>query len=44
VYDIEVKVIEAPVCELLLADRLDFVAFVEGIPELADEEEFFTLD
>jgi hypothetical protein len=43
VHDVEVKVVNAPVCELLAADGLDFVAFVEGVPELGDEEEVFAL-
>ena len=29
---------------MLAADGLDFVAFVEGVPELGDEEEVFALD
>ena len=29
---------------MLLADRLDFVAVVEGVPELADQEEIFAFD
>ncbi len=39
--NVEVKIIDSPVCELFAADGLDFVAFVKGVPELGDEEEFF---
>lgn len=41
--EIEIEVIEAPVGELLLDDGLDAVAFVEGVPELGDDEELLTL-
>lgn len=42
-HDVQVEVVNAPICELLAADGLDFVAFVEGVPELGDEEEVFAL-
>jgi hypothetical protein len=42
--DEEVEIVDAPVCELLLADGLDFVAVMEGIPEFANQEEIFALD
>lgn len=42
--NVQVEVVDAPVAELLLADRLDSVAVVERIPELGDEEEVFALD
>ena len=42
--DVQVKVIDAPVFELFLADGLNFVAVVEGIPEFGDKEEIFALD
>lgn len=35
---VEVKVLDAPICQLLLGDLLDLVAVMEGIPELADDE------
>jgi hypothetical protein len=44
VYNEKVEVIDAPVCELLSAYRLYFVAIVEGVPELADDKEIFALD
>lgn len=44
VYDVQVKVVDAPVFELLAADGLDFVAFVEGVPEFGDEEEVLAFD
>lgn len=42
--NVQVEVVDAPVAELLLADRLDSVAVVERVPELGDEEEVFALD
>ena len=39
VHDVEVEVVDAPVGELLLADGLDPLGVVEGVPELGDEEE-----
>lgn len=42
--DIEIEVVDAPVFELLFADRLNTVMVVEGVPELGDEEEIFALD
>ena len=42
--NVQVEVVDAPVVELLLADRLDAVAVVEGVPQLGDEEEVFALD
>jgi hypothetical protein len=41
--DVEVEVVKAPVCELLPADGLHFVSFVEGVPELGDDEQIFSL-
>jgi hypothetical protein len=43
-HDEEIKVVNPPVRKLLLANWLDFVAIMERIPELADNEEIFTLD
>ncbi len=43
-HDVEVEVVDAPVCELLAADGLDSVAVVEGVPELGYEEKIFALD
>ena len=40
---VEVEVLEAPVSELLLADRQDILSSVEGVPELGDDEEILTL-
>lgn len=40
----EVKVVDAPVLELLVADRLDALLVVEGVPELGDDEKLLTLD
>ena len=42
-HDVQVEVVDAPVCELLLGDRLDLVGVVEGVPELRDDEEIFAL-
>lgn len=42
--DVQVEVVDAPVLELLLADRLDSIAVVKRIPELGDKEEVFALD
>jgi len=44
VHDVEVEVVDAPVLELLFADRLDAIVVVEGIPEFGDEVELFALD
>jgi hypothetical protein len=41
--DIKIKVVNAPVFELLLAYGLDSVVVVEGVPKLGDEEEIFSL-
>jgi hypothetical protein len=41
--EVEVEVVNAPVLELLLADGLDLLAVVEGLPKLGDDEEFFAL-
>lgn len=38
-YDEEVEVVDAPVGELLFADRFDVGLVVEGVPELGDDEE-----
>lgn len=43
VHDVEVEVLEAPIGELLARDGLDLWAVVEGVPELGDDEEIFTL-
>jgi hypothetical protein len=40
---VQVKVVNAPVLELLLCDRLDLLVIVEGLPELGDDEELFAL-
>ncbi len=42
--DVELEIIDSPICELLAANGLNFVAFVEGVPELGDEEKFFAGD
>jgi hypothetical protein len=44
VYVVEVKVVDAPVGKLLADDGLDAFWVVEGVPELADDEEFGALD
>ena len=44
VHDVQVKVVDAPVGELLAADRLDLVAVVEAVPQLGDDEELLALD
>lgn len=41
---IQVEVIDAPVGQLLTADGLDGGSLVEGVPELADDEEVAALD
>ena len=40
----EIKVVDAPPFELLAGDGLDFVGFVEGVPEFGGDEEFGTGD
>lgn len=42
--DVQVEVVNAQVCELLLGNRLDLVGVVERVPELGDKEEVLTLD
>ena len=42
--DVEVKVVDTPVLELLFADRLDSVVVVEGVPEFGDKEEVGAFD
>lgn len=42
--DVEVKVVDTPVLELLLADWLDALVVVERVPELGNDEELLTLD
>lgn len=42
--NVQVEVVDAPVFELLLADGLDPIAVVKGVPQLGDEEEVFALD
>jgi len=44
VNNVEVKVVDSVVLELLLADGLDTLLVVERVPEFGDDEEFFTLD
>jgi hypothetical protein len=41
--DVQVEVVDTPVGQLLAADGLDLLTFVEGLPELADDEEVFAL-
>jgi hypothetical protein len=36
VHDVQVEVVNAPVRQLPLADGLDSLAIVEGVPQLAD--------
>jgi len=40
----EVKIVNAVVLELLLANRSNALGVVEGVPELADNEKILTLD
>lgn len=42
--DVQVKVVNAQVCELLLGDGLDLVGVMERVPELGNKEELLTLD
>jgi hypothetical protein len=42
--EVEVEVVDTPVFELLLANGLDLLAVVEGLPKLGDDEEVFALD
>ena len=44
VYYVEVEVVDAPVLELFLANRLDAVMVVEGVPQFGDEEEVGAFD
>jgi hypothetical protein len=41
--EVQVEVIDAPVFKLLLANGLDLLAVVEGLPELGNDEEVFAL-
>jgi hypothetical protein len=41
--EVQVKVVDAPVGELLAADGLDLLAVVERLPQLADNEEILAL-
>lgn len=43
-HNVEVEVLDAPVGQLFAADGLDFVAFVERVPEFRDKEEVFAFD
>lgn len=38
-HDVEIEIVDSPICELFTADRLDFITIVEGVPELGDEKE-----
>lgn len=40
---IEVKVVDAPVSQLLAGNRLDLVTLVEGVPQLGNDEQLLTL-
>ena len=42
--DVEVEVVDAPIFQLLFADRLDSVVVVEGVPEFGDKEEVGAFD
>ena len=42
--NVEVKVVDTPVLELLLADWLDALVVVERVPKLGDNEQLLTLD
>jgi hypothetical protein len=44
VHDVQIEVVDVPVCELLAADGLDLLAVVEAVPELGDDEEILTLN
>lgn len=39
--EVEVEVVDAPVCELLFGNGLDLFGVVERVPELGDDEEVF---
>jgi len=43
VHDVQVEIVDSPVCKLLSADGLDGMGVVEGVPELGDEEEIGAL-
>jgi hypothetical protein len=43
-YDEEIEIVNAPIRKLFLGNWLNSVAIVEGVPELADNEEIFSLD
>jgi hypothetical protein len=40
---VQVEVVDTPILELLPADGLHLLVFVEGLPELRDDEEVLTL-
>jgi len=44
VHDVKVEVVDAPVLQLLLADRADAVMVVEGVPELGDKKKIGAFD
>ncbi len=43
-HDVQVKVLQTPILQLLSDHRLDTLPVVEGVPELGNDEELFTLD
>lgn len=44
VHDVKIEVLDAPVSQLLAADRSNALAVVEAVPQLGDNEELLTLD
>ena len=42
--DVKIKIVNVPVLELLLANGLDLLLVMEGVPELGDDEELFSLN
>ena len=44
VHDVEIEVVDAPVCELLFADGFHAVVVVEGVPEFRDKKEVGAFD
>ena len=42
-HDVEIEVVDFPILQLLLANRLDLFLVVKGIPEFGNDEELFAL-
>jgi hypothetical protein len=43
-HNVEVEIVDSVVLELLLANRFDTLLVVEGVPQLGNDEQLFSLD